>query len=889
MNYRILLLFLCLPLYSFTQNDSLALVQFYQDMEGEDWTNQWDFSKPIKSWYGLDVTAGNRVYGISLNDNNLKGSLSESILQLTEMRNFAISEDSIWGTIPDSIHLLKKLQYFYCAHTQVSGSIPSKMGELPDVTNIYLISNQLTDTLPSSLANLDQLFDFDVRGNQLKGVIPAGMGNNPMLRSFRISNNDFEGAVPIDLKNATELKHLDLFGNRLEDFPVDLMVNMTKLELANLGNNQFSGPFPNLPDSIESFGCADNRFTGEIPNSVKDLINLSSLDIRRNCFTGIPDFTGHPSLQFLDVGGNQLTFTDVLPNIGLTQYYTYNDMKPVGKDTTVYVPFGSDYEHRFAIDTSINNKTFLFFKDGISGMTNANGILEFSSFSASDTGTYHVEITHPDAPDLTLTSYKLRLRTNINQDSLALVRFYQEMDGDNWINQWDFSQPVDTWTGVTLKDQRISELYLYDNHLKGSLSTAFLALPELKEITLGNDSIWGTLPDSIFLLKKLQSINITSTQLSGAIPVSIGDLQEMSRINLSINNLNEPLPNSLSKLSKLTFFKVSQNQIPGEIPPDMGVMPGLRIFHIGANLIEGAVPSGFKHATAMVEMNLYQNKLTTLPVDLLVSMDKLNRIELADNEFKGSLPSLPANVFYLGCSNNQFSGKVPSAYVDLQNLGALILQNNYLSEIPDFNNHPELKTLNIYGNQFTFEDVLPNIGSVEFYRYYNMKTVGTDTTIGVQLGSMFSHQFAIDTSITNKTFLFFKDGVSWMSNTTGILEFSNFSVSDTGTYHVEITHPDAPDLTLESYRVILTTNITTSTQVSTPDLDIKIYPNPVADFLHLKRSISTPVEIEIYNLLGRSFLKRTLKEEGGVPVDNLLPGVYFIRIKDEAFAKFIKN
>lgn len=414
------LVFCCVSLQGTAQNDSLALVAFYLDMDGEHWTTTWDLHQPLSTWYGLDM-ANNRVYGISLLNNNLKGELSDAILELTEMRNFQVGNDSIYGTIPDSIQLMKQLQFFYCTNTQLSGSIPASFGDLDNITGIYLGRNQLSETLPASLANWKNLLDFDVSNNQLNGTIPAGMGENSLLRTFNISANHFTGTIPEDFKDAKNLEELIVFRNELTDFPVDLMAQMNKLRRAQISENEFSGPFPILPASIESFSCVDNHFSGAIPASVKDLTHLNLLDIRDNYFNEIPDFHGHPTLQSLDIGGNEFTFEDVLPNIGAVEFYTYADMKPVGKDTTIEVTNGADFSYVFSIDTTISNKTFHFYRDQINWMSNSTGVLEFPDFSILDTGTYYVEITHPDAPDLTLMSHSLRLTTQFTTGRKAVT------------------------------------------------------------------------------------------------------------------------------------------------------------------------------------------------------------------------------------------------------------------------------------------------------------------------------------------------------------------------------------------------------------------------------------------------------------------------------------
>ena len=51
------------------------------------------------------------------------------------------------------------------------------------------------------------------------------------------------------------------------------------------------------------------------------------------------------------------------------------------------------------------------------------------------------------------------------QDSLALVDFYNKMNGPNWhwSNNWLKGAPVSEWIGVTVTDNRVTELSFFDD------------------------------------------------------------------------------------------------------------------------------------------------------------------------------------------------------------------------------------------------------------------------------------------------------------------------------------------------------------------------------------------------------------------------------------------
>ena len=75
-----------------------------------------------------------------------------------------------------------------------------------------------------------------------------------------------------------------------------------------------------------------------------------------------------------------------------------------------------------------------------------------------------------------------------------------------------------------------------------------------------------------------------------------------------------------------------------------------------------------------------------------------------------------------------------------------------------------------------------------------------------------------------------------------------------------------------------------------------IYPNPVAENLFIGNMENTGegMEVFIYNSEGKLIKNKLIQTENNIAVNNLLPGIYFIKIKDQRGAyilkeRFIKN
>ena len=144
--------------------DSLALVALYNATDGTNWTNNTNWlSTPVSQWYGVQLQA-NRVWMLSLNNNNLIGTLPNQVCDFTA------------------------LKYWYFDGNKISGTVPSCIG------------------------NAVSMVSFSFRNNNLTGAISNDFLLMPFLTDVWISNNDFD--VFPDLRSLPDISNMALEGNR---------------------------------------------------------------------------------------------------------------------------------------------------------------------------------------------------------------------------------------------------------------------------------------------------------------------------------------------------------------------------------------------------------------------------------------------------------------------------------------------------------------------------------------------------------------------------------------------------------------------------------------------------------------------------------------------------
>jgi len=215
------------------------LLDFYRTTQGDQWTVNWDFSKPVATWHGVEVRR-DKVVSLLLFNNNLGGSLPSSLggLKHLEVLNLAfnhiggdipqsmgslrhlkvlrLGKNKFTGSIPVTIGDLSRLEVLDMFSNELSGKIPGDLGKLKRMKWLYLSHNQLKGTLPRELGHMESLERLEMAGNQLSGTIPQEIGKLRNLRTLILAENQFSGAVPQAILSLPQLVQLQLQLNFLD-------------------------------------------------------------------------------------------------------------------------------------------------------------------------------------------------------------------------------------------------------------------------------------------------------------------------------------------------------------------------------------------------------------------------------------------------------------------------------------------------------------------------------------------------------------------------------------------------------------------------------------------------------------------------------------------------
>ncbi|NLA16248.1 MAG: hypothetical protein GX877_06920 [Bacteroidales bacterium] len=179
----------------------------------------------------------------------------------------------------------------------------------------------------------------------------------------------------------------------------------------------------------------------------------------------------------------------------------------------------------------------------------------------------------------------------------VLMELYNTLDGANWKDtkktHWNTNQSIDTWGGVTLEEEKLTELDLSGFLLKGVLPAGLGSLADLRDLDVSsNPELTGALPGELGNLTALETLKAETTGLEGPLSGSLGNLNKLKVLLLSHNNIEGPLPKEWAGMTALESFDISHAKLKGSLPSEIfNGWKHLHTFKINDNPhLEGSLP-----------------------------------------------------------------------------------------------------------------------------------------------------------------------------------------------------------------------------------------------------------------------------------------------------------
>jgi len=165
---------------------------------------------------------------------------------------------------------------------------------------------------------------------------------------------------------------------------------------------------------------------------------------------------------------------------------------------------------------------------------------------------------------------------------------------------------------------------LSHNRWKGSLPS-FAPINDLAFLDIVDSGLNGTIPTTVGHLTKLQALSIAQTQLEGKLPTEIGLLSSLEEISMGLTLLTGSLPPEFFELTQLQWLVAVHHQFEGSLSPSIAKLKNLHVLNLAHGTLRGP-----------------------LPMAALGSLKSLVWLQLADNEFTGSISADLATAWNLG-------------------------------------------------------------------------------------------------------------------------------------------------------------------------------------------------------------------------------------------------
>ncbi|KAM7473913.1 hypothetical protein LguiB_021156 [Lonicera macranthoides] len=483
------------------QTDQLALLEFKHQIANNPVFNSWNTSFHFCQWKGVECGHRHRrVIGLNLTDQNMFGTISPHIGNLSFLRFIDLGDNHFHGEIPQQIGYLYRLIVLNLSNNTLGGPLPVNLSSCFNFRAVYLRGNHLVGMIPVELGSLKKLSLLDLDSNNLTGSIPTSFGNLTSLTVISLVLNNIKGTIPSELGRLTNLVFISLSANNLTGTIPSSLFNISTITDFGMAANQLAGTLPaniglTLPN-LQGFGIGINHFHGEIPGSFLNASQLRMFDLVANMLTGqVPANLG--CLQNLRKFNIEENFLDnnATDNLSfITSLSNCTNLKILGLGSN---NFGGE------IPSSIGNLSIQL--NTLSGHNHISGII-------------------PAAIENLANLYILEL----------------------WVNL--LSGPIPSSLG---KLQKLQVLWLKGNKLRGQIPSSLGNITQLYSLDLSDNKLEGNIPASIGNCEKLNLLDLSQNNLIGPIPDNVVSIFSLFvYLDLSRNSLTGSLPVEVGKLNQ---------------------------------------------------------------------------------------------------------------------------------------------------------------------------------------------------------------------------------------------------------------------------------------------------------------------------------------------------
>ncbi|XLS95729.1 hypothetical protein HN51_071737 [Arachis hypogaea] len=706
----------------------------------------------LSSWKGRDCCHWNGVgcsnltaHVISLDLHGdyylepfLRGKIPSSLVELQHLRYLNLSFNRFeYNHIPEYFGNLTCLRYLDLSSCGFGGRIPTQFGSLPHLTYLNLNRNELEGSIPYQLGNLSKLQYLDLSENALQGTIPSQLGNLSSLHELSLGGTGDSLKMNDDgewLSTLTSLTHLGLSSilNLNNSYKwIQAISNISTLTELVLFDCALSDHFISsqtlrlskfkFPNSLSVLDLSYNTFTSSLlfqwlSNVTSNLVELyldsSLLEGSTPATSNHFDITMQ-SLERLYISHDQITARDFK---SFANICTLSSLSVFDSNLTE------------DLESILHN---------LSAGCVTHSLQELYLGYNQITGTIPDDLSiFPFLKKLSLFKNQLRgkIPDNIRLPSQlkALYIIWNSIEGgipksfgnicsleslDLSYNKMTGELPVAIQHLSGCARYSLQHLYLQNNQFNGTLPDISSIFPSLITLSLSQNKLNGKVPEDIRFPSQLKTLMMNSNSLEGVITEShFYNLSNLKVLGLSGNSFVLKINPDWIPPFQLQVIMLQHCMVGPYLPKWLQTQKNLMQLDISNAGISDITSEWFwALSTRLNGMNISYNNLTGIIPDFPLRLTEYPSINLASNQFEGSIPLFLRNAVSLDLSNNKFSDVTSFVCANdtAERLGQLDISNNYLSgQIPDcWENFKSLVYIDVSNNNFSGQ-VPTSMGSV---------------------------------------------------------------------------------------------------------------------------------------------------------------------------------
>ncbi|MBV6646321.1 MAG: hypothetical protein KI790_12775 [Cyclobacteriaceae bacterium] len=399
-------------------------------------------------------------------------------------------------------------------------------------------------------------------------------------------------------------------------------------------------------------------------------------------------------------------------------------------------------------------------------------------------------------------------------DSLALVSIYQNTTGASWnANAGWLSTSLDTWSGLTLAEKRVSEVALDGNNLQGDFPDILTGLESTSNLSLADNELQDV--GDISGMLALADLDVSANRLQ------FGTIESLLASSAAVQYQNQKeVLEEVRTLQQTGSTYTADRTVTGSANNYTWFKDNTPISGSGPSVdveIADFTDEGIFHAE-VTNSNVPGLTLITQPINLRVSSLQRDSTSLlafynalgGSNWVAGDWPNLPISqwpgviiqgerVTGLDLDGNNLTGEVPEDILDVEGLTNIDIASNNVVGLPDLNELSNVTLVNVSDNQLTFADLEPNV-TVPGIVYGTQAAVGQGLFTTIDVGQDFDLSVETDGSANHYTWTRTNAalGQTVVGEDEPSLTINNIGYENMGDFQVAITNDLVPGLTLNA-------------------------------------------------------------------------------------------